>query len=109
MFPKGKRVKSEDYDAVLSSGKNINSDFLYIKYVLGGDSVKVSTVVPKKVLNKAVKRIKNKRKINSALSPLLENLSFGKYVVFTKKGIDDLTHEEVSKELKKIISQLNNN
>ena len=98
MFNKTKRVTRKEFDEVLKNGKVLHGDSIYMRY-LNHDDRKFSTVVPKKVLNKAFARNRLKRRINSLLKDVEDKFKNGKYIFFAKKGCEEKTNEEILKDL----------
>lgn len=104
MFPKGKRVTTTLFKKLFGLQSPItHGDFLYVKYTPHED-VAVSVVIPKKIYKNAVDRNTAKRRI----VPLIKesDIKPGIHVFFLKKKIDDVSSQEILKDIQTLISQL---
>ncbi len=83
------------------------SQFLVIRYQKNSEGIfHCSVVVGKKVDKRAVIRNKIKRLLVSNIKTILKEDTPFDMVIYARRGIDELPAEEVSSELKKILSTI---
>lgn len=99
---KGKRITSIEMKEVGVKGKTMHSPTLSIRTVKRDTPTTYTVVVSKKVERNAVGRNKIKRRIREILKDisLPQNTTI---VVYSKKGITQLSFQELKKEIKAVI------
>jgi ribonuclease P protein component len=120
MIPKKNRATQKIIDLIFKEGKFINSQNIALKFFLNKNPnlVRVSFVVPKNIVNSAVKRNMLKRRGFLIISKYLNDLPLGFYgififgknskEVFGLRGINkNQAFENLDKEVLFIINSLN--
>lgn len=104
MLPKSKRIPRELFKNLLNSRKYLNSPHLILR-IGPSERVGVAVSVSKKVSKKAVVRNRTRRRIYSAISPLIPDLDNNLYLVVAKPGADKLKGEALKSELAELIKK----
>ena len=95
---------SEEYTEIINTSKSKKSKYFSVYYRKNNNSNKYGITVPKKT-GTAVTRNKIKRRIKNIIDNNKKIVHNGyDYVIIIKKGILELTYEEMEKELLKLIS-----
>ncbi len=95
---------SEEYTEIINTSKSKKSKYFSIYYRKNNNSNRYGITVPKKT-GTAVIRNKIKRRIKNIIDNNKKIVHNGyDYVIIIKKGILELTYEEIEKELLKLIS-----
>lgn len=95
---------SEEYTEIINTSKSKKSKYFSIYYRKNNQSNRYGITVPKKT-GTAVIRNKIKRRIKNIIDNNKKVVHNGyDYVIIIKKGILELTYEEIEKELLKLIS-----
>lgn len=95
---------SEEYTEIINTSKSKKSKYFSIYYRKNNQSNRYGITVPKKT-GTAVIRNKIKRRIKNIIDNNKKIVHNGyDYVIIIKKGILELTYEEIEKELLKLIS-----
>ena len=95
---------SREYTEIINNSKSKKSKYFSIYYRKNNDSNRYGITVPKKT-GTAVTRNKIKRRIKNIIDNNKKVVHNGyDYVIIIKKGILELTYEEIEKELLKLIS-----
>lgn len=95
---------SEEYTEIINTSKSKKSKYFSIYYRKNSNSNRYGITVPKKT-GTAVIRNKIKRRIKNIIDNNKKIVHNGyDYVIIIKKGILELTYEEIEKELLKLIS-----
>ena len=95
---------SEEYTEIINTSKSKKSKYFSVYYRKNNNSNKYGITVPKKT-GTAVTRNKIKRRIKNIIDNNKKIVPNGyDYVIIIKKGILELTYEEMEKELLKLIS-----
>ena len=96
MLKRKQRVTSEVFSRVLKKGKTCHSDNFTLRFI-SGTSGRAAVIVSKKIAKTAVSRNTIKRKVRSALVPLIPNKSLT-ILVYTKKGAAKLSVQKMGRE-----------
>ena len=101
MFSKKHRATTAAVRSVVAHGKIRNTPHFSVR-ILSNSSPIAAVAVSKKVSSKAVTRNTLKRRIWAAIRPLTfpKNTSF---IIYAKKGVQDLTVSEIQKELQHLL------
>ena len=95
---------SEEYTKIINTSKSKKSKYFSVYYRKNNNSNRYGITVPKKT-GTAVTRNKIKRRIKNIIDNNKKIVHNGyDYVIIIKKGILELTYEEMEKELLKLIS-----
>ena len=95
---------SEEYTEIINTSKSKKSKYFSVYYRKNNNSNRYGITVPKKT-GTAVTRNKIKRIIKNIIDNNKKIVHNGyDYVIIIKKGILELTYEEMEKELLKLIS-----
>ena len=95
---------SGEYTEIINTSKSKKSKYFSIYYRKNNNSNRYGITVPKKT-GTAVLRNKIKRRIKNIIDNNKKIVHNGyDYVIIIKKGILELTYEEIEKELLKLIS-----
>ncbi len=95
---------SGEYTEIINTSKSKKSKYFSIYYRKNNQSNRYGITVPKKT-GTAVIRNKIKRRIKNIIDNNKKIVHNGyDYVIIIKKGILELTYEEIEKELLKLIS-----
>ncbi len=95
---------SEEYTEIINTSKSKKSKYFSVYYRKNNNSNRYGITVPKKT-GTAVTRNKIKRRIKNIIDNNKKIVHNGyDYVIIIKKGILELTYEEMEKELLKLIS-----
>ena len=95
---------SEEYTEIINTSKSKKSKYFSVYYRKNNNSNRYGITVPKKT-GTAVTRNKIKRRVKNIIDNNKKIVHNGyDYVIIIKKGILDLTYEEIEKELLKLIS-----
>ncbi len=95
---------SGEYTEIINTSKSKKSKYFSIYYRKNNNSNRYGITVPKKT-GTAVIRNKIKRRIKNIIDNNKKIVHNGyDYVIIIKKGILELTYEEIEKELLKLIS-----
>lgn len=95
---------SEEYTEIINTSKSKKSKYFSVYYRKNNNSNRYGITVPKKT-GTAVIRNKIKRRIKNIIDNNKKIVHNGyDYVIIIKKGILELTYEEMEKELLKLIS-----
>lgn len=95
---------SGEYTEIINTSKSKKSKYFSIYYRKNNNSNRYGITVPKKT-GTAVIRNKIKRRIKNIIDNNKKIVLNGyDYVIIIKKGILELTYEEIEKELLKLIS-----
>ena len=92
------------FSRVLKKGKTCHSDNFTLRFI-SGTSERAAVIVSKKIAKTAVSRNTIKRKVRSALAPLIPNKSLT-ILVYTKKGAAKLSVTEMARELRALIGSV---
>jgi len=112
MIPQKFRLKKADIEWVLKKGNQITVDLFIVKFLKEKDpAVKIphfAVIVSAKISGKAVERNRLKRKIYEAIrqSALNQKSLPFKIALIPKKRTLKSDYEEISKEIKNLISKL---
>ena len=95
---------SREYTEIINTNKCKRNKYFSVYYRKNNDKNKYGITVPKKtgtavIRNKIKRRVKNI--IDNNKNIVQKNYD---YVIFVKKGIIDLTYQEMEKELLKLLS-----
>lgn len=106
MLPKSQRLISSEVEEVMSKGQALFGYYLLVKFIKNKDSgLKVSAISPKKAFPTAVERNKIRRRVYSALFPVLRKEitknSFLVAIVANKKALN-ATVPALSSEIEQI-------
>lgn len=95
---------SEEYTEIINTSKSKKSKYFSVYYRKNNQSNRYGITVPKKT-GTAVTRNKIKRRVKNIIdnNKKVVHNSYD-YVIIIKKGILELTYEEMEKELLKLIS-----
>lgn len=104
MFTSSKKLHKSEFPKILKNGKVIHSSHLYLRVVFDGKDTKLAFVVPKKIVKGAVSRNKIKRRGYNVLKEL--DIKSLKGIFFTKKGIKDVSYENLKAEIEEILSKI---
>lgn len=101
VFPRQKRLKREDFDGVLKSGRRASSP--NFSAILSGDTDGYAVVVPKKTARLSVTRHRIKRQVLEALRalPLPPAL-----VVFPKASVAEMKYQDIKTEIAQLLSKI---
>ena len=95
---------SEEYTEIINTSKSKKSKYFSVYYRKNNNSNRYGITVPKKT-GTAVTRNKIKRRVKNIIDNNKKIVHNGyDYVIIIKKGILELTYEEIEKELLKLIS-----
>ncbi len=95
---------SREYTEIINNSRSKKSKYFSVYYRKNNGSNRYGITVPKKT-GPAVTRNKIKRRIKNIIDNNKKDVHNGyDYVIIIKKGILDLTYEEIEKELLKLIS-----
>lgn len=95
---------SREYTEIINNSRSKKSKYFSVYYRKNNGSNRYGITVPKKT-GPAVTRNKIKRRIKNIIDNNKKVVHNGyDYVIIIKKGILDLTYEEIEKELLKLIS-----
>ncbi len=95
---------SQEYTEIINTNKSKKSKYFSIYYRKNNKDNRYGITIPKKT-GKAVIRNKIKRRIKNIIDNNKKIVYNGyDYVIIVKKGILELTYEEIEKELLKLIS-----
>lgn len=95
---------SREYTEIINNSRSKKSKYFSVYYRKNNGSNRYGITVPKKT-GPAVTRNKVKRRIKNIIDNNKKVVHNGyDYVIIIKKGILDLTYEEIEKELLKLIS-----
>ena len=95
---------SEEYTEIINTSKSKKSKYFSVYYRKHNNSNRYGITVPKKT-GTAVTRNKIKRRVKNIIDNNKKIVHNGyDYVIIIKKGILELTYEEMEKELLKLIS-----
>ena len=95
---------SREYTEIINNSKSKKSKYFSIYYRKNNDSNRYGITVPKKT-GTAVTRNKIKRRIKNIIDNNKNIVQKGyDYVIIVKKGIVDLTYQDMEKELLKLLS-----
>ncbi len=95
---------SEEYTEIINTSKSKKSKYFSVYYRKNNNSNRYGITVPKKT-GTAVTRNKIKRRVKNIIDNNKKIVHNGyDYVIIIKKGILELTYEEMEKELLKLIS-----
>ena len=95
---------SEEYTEIINTSKSKKSKYFSVYYRKNNNSSRYGITVPKKT-GTAVTRNKIKRRVKNIIDNNKKIVHNGyDYVIIIKKGILELTYEEMEKELLKLIS-----
>ncbi len=95
---------SEEYTKIINTSKSKKSKYFSVYYRKNNNSNRYGITVPKKT-GTAVTRNKIKRRVKNIIDNNKKIVHNGyDYVIIIKKGILELTYEEMEKELLKLIS-----
>ena len=95
---------SEEYTEIINTSKSKKSKYFSVYYRKNNNSNRYGITVPKKT-GTAVTRNKIKRRIKNIIDNNKKIVHNGyDYVIIIKRGILELTYEEMEKELLKLIS-----
>lgn len=106
MLPKKKRVGGKLFKETMIAGRSIHSPYFSLKALRSapGNVSRISIVVPKKTLNKAVMRNRLRRKISGRLESLKNKFPPGwNVIIFTKPPAIDLSGENIKDELTSLL------
>lgn len=95
---------SEEYTEIINTSKSKKSKYFSVYYRKNNNSNRYGITVPKKT-GTAVTRNKIKRRVKNIIDNNKKIVHNGyDYVIIIKKGILELTYEEMEKELLKLIN-----
>ena len=95
---------SREYTEIINNSRSKKSKYFSVYYRKNNGSNRYGITVPKKT-GPAVTRNKIKSRIKNIIDNNKKDVHNGyDYVIIIKKGILDLTYEEIEKELLKLIS-----
>ncbi len=95
---------SREYTEIINTNIYIRSKYFNIYYRKTGDENKYGITIPKKT-GTAVIRNKIKRRVKNIIDNNKNIVQKGyDYVIIVKKGIVDLTYQDMEKELLKLLS-----
>ena len=98
------KKSSEEYTEIINTSKSKKSKYFSVYYRKNNNSNRYGITVPKKT-GTAVTRNKIKRRVKNIIDNNKKIVHNGyDYVIIIKKGILELTYEEMEKELLKLIS-----
>jgi len=97
---------SREYTEIINNGKSIKSKNFSIYYRNNDEKNRYGISIPKKT-GKAVIRNKIKRRIKNIIDNNKNSMqSSYDYVIIIRKGILELTYQDMEKELLKLISNI---
>lgn len=97
---------SREYTEIINNGKNIKSKNFSIYYRNNNEKNKYGISIPKKT-GKAVIRNKIKRRVKNIIDNNKNSMqSSYDYVIIIRKGILELTYQDMEKELLKLINNI---
>ncbi len=97
---------SREYTEIINNGKSIKSKNFSIYYRINNEKNRYGISIPKKT-GKAVIRNKIKRRIKNIIDNNKNSMqSSYDYVIIIRKGILELTYQDMEKELLKLISNI---
>ncbi len=105
MFPKKQRItKKSDFDLIYKKGSTCYSSFLMAKHLKNDYNFqRFAVIVSTKISNKATVRNLLKRRLRELLKEFKSNLpTKSDIVIYTKKGVQDLSFQELKKEFQKL-------
>jgi ribonuclease P protein component len=109
MLPRKQRIRKNSFRDLLGGGRSATSGPLTVR-VYGGlksETAQVAVIVSKKIAKTAVLRNKMRRRVYSALRPLISTLKSNRYLVYSKKEILDISFDELKKVCKEVLSKSN--
>lgn len=97
---------SREYTEIINNGKSIKSNNFSIYYRNNDEKNRYGISIPKKT-GKAVVRNKIKRRVKNIIDNNKNSMQSGyDYVIIIRKGILELTYQEMEKELLNLISNI---
>jgi len=106
MLPRKFRLKRESFEGVIKKGKRLDAGAFTIIYIPGGNGALGGVVVPKKVCSKASVRNMLKRRLRAVLLEFLRTSPKGQYVLFAKKGVENVSFTALQVALKEVASKV---
>lgn len=108
MLPKSQRVKKSLFPRVFVAGRSYFTPHLTLRVATNNDNVgRVSFVVSKSITKSAVKRNSLRRHGYSVVSSLKKDIKTGCiYVFFYKKGAENVTLSDLSREIKEVMGKI---
>lgn len=107
LFKDNRLKKKKDFEKVLSQGRNLKEDFLFLKIINNElDNNRFGFIVSKKVSKKAVERNKIKRRLREIVRLSdLNNLKKIDGVFITLPAIREKTFKEIKKEVLSLLKK----
>ena len=105
MFPKKQRItKKSEFNLIYKKGATRYSSFLIAKYLKNNFKFqRFAIITSTKISNKATTRNLLKRRLRKLLKEFNNNIpSESDIVIYTKKGSQNLSFQELKKEFKKL-------
>lgn len=97
---------SRDYTNIINKGSYKRSKYYSVYYLKTEEDTKFGITIPKKT-GTAVIRNKTKRRIKNIIDNNKKCVQYGyDYVIIVKKGIIDLTYQEMEIELLKLFKSI---
>ncbi len=110
MFPKNQRItKKDEFDLIYKKGQSFYLDILGARILKNNLKIRrFAIIISTKISKKAVIRNKIKRQIRSILQQEQDNFPPSvDIIIYTKKGIEKLTFEELKKTILSLIQIIN--
>lgn len=98
-------MTTKELDSIISSGKTIRSDNVYIRF-LPNETVKFAAIVPKKVAKTSVGRHLLKRKMFAALFEVKDLFPNGHYALFATNTATGMSTDEFAQEISLLIKKV---
>ena len=103
MLPRSKRLRIEDVESIMSSGKSFHDSFIITRLLLTNKPCRFSVSVPKKIAKTAVSRNKLRRQVYSIVKKMESEINSGfDTFIIMKSGSEKLSFSDLTLEIRKI-------
>ncbi|MFA7610995.1 MAG: ribonuclease P protein component [Sulfurimonas sp.] len=96
----------KEFQYIYKKGKDAHSDSVVLFFLPAKEIHKVGFTATKKIGN-AVKRNRAKRRLRALFHEFSPSLKDGTYIFVAKQSINEVTHQKLKNDFKKILNRLN--
>lgn len=103
MLHRSCRLDKKQLDEVLKNGKIVHTQFFWLKFLKKEESSRFASIVPQKIVKKAVDRNRFRRKIYSIFESFKNNINQGYlFVLCMKEPLTKLNKQQIEDKTREI-------